>query len=84
MLSLLELIQKKLTYLGTASGIGETARLGIGSQGILWFFDAAGNSRMEILPKNEVLNGVDYSLLGRDIISKFKLYFDKSTVYLEE
>jgi hypothetical protein len=75
---------KKLTYLGTASGVGETARLGIGSQGTLWFFDATGNSRREVLPKNEVLNNVDYSLLGRDIMTKFKLYFDNTTVYLDE
>ena len=76
---------KKLKYAGKARGVGSATRLNIGAQGgLMLVSDNNKDFKLEQLPKSEVVVGIDYSLLGRDILLRFKLHLEKESVYLED
>ena len=76
----------RLTTVGTTHGIEgmDVPKLGIPAEGILIL--TADDSQMKelLLPRSQVIQNLPLSLLGRDIIQQFHLFFDSSSVYLTD
>ena len=69
---------------GQSRGVGVAPKFPVETAGTLLFTADDGSTKLPVShPSVIVLKNVSYSLLGRDVMRLFKLYMNKSSVYLE-